>query len=611
MRRPCYPSQAHCEPRWKRSGGSARGQSERDERTRRRKSYTALVRRLVLFFCLLGIAAVAAAQAPMLHEYVPNLASGEDSALVSSDDDAMPTAILHDGELLPAPEGGVRAADEAPLRAMPGDGSMREEAGRRSASFRPDRVTALESGVDYFEVFTPAIRPYKRMTALDFVTLAPDRTPVLSPRPGGRRRVPVEAPASVAPDGRPRDRFWGSVVIDFSTGTEVPFPSVSPESRILSVRTEPLTALHFERDGADNFYAVLDAIDPRLDTDPVGEVRVVFLTDAPRTYFGMQDEASLPTAAADTLREEVMPLPPSVDADAAIIARELDVSPQQPFDVVLGRLVAHFRSFVESTEPPSDTGRIYLDLTRGGRGVCRHRAYAFVITALHLGIPARFVQNEAHAWVEVHMPESRGWLRVDLGGSAQGVRSLGPGDDAPPYRPDVSDPLPQPAEYRDALEAAARASLLEDPRSSGGSGRNPSASGGASNDGWTAVGEEVNEEADPGTAEPPSAAPDEPAPSRAPLDLGVDQDVFSVRRGLTLEVSGRAESLGAPVPGLRVEIALFDPERARERLLGVAVTDENGLYRATVGVPTETPTGHYVLDVRSPGDAHVGPASAR
>ena len=84
-----------------------------------------------------------------------------------------------------------------------------------------------------------------------------------------------------------------------------------------------------------------------------------------------------------------------------------------------------------------------------------------------------------------------------------------------------------------------------------------------------------------------------------------------MRRGLTIEVSGLATSLGAPVPGLRVEIALFDPERARERLLGVAVTDEAGVYRATVGIPPDTPTGHYHLDIRSPGDDHVGPASVR
>lgn len=550
---------------------------------------------LVALLCALALPVLAQ---PVLHEYVPNLAAGEGSALVSSDDDDTPSAILHDGELLTAPPLTSRAADEAPLRAQPGDGGMREEAGRRSPSFRPDRITSLESGVDYFEVFTPAIRPYKRMTALDRVELAPDRTPVLLARITPRTRVPIELPGAPAPDARPRDRFWGSVVIDFTTGREVPFPSVSPESRLLSVRTEPEVPLHFERDGSDNFYAVLDAADPT----GVGEVRVVFLTDAPRTYFGTEDGVALPTARADSLAAEVLPLPPSVDADARTIASELGVRRDQPFDVVLERLVEHFRSFVESSEPPADTGHIYLDLVRGQRGVCRHRAYAFVITALHLGIPARFVQNEAHAWIEVHLPESRGWLRVDLGGSAQGVRTHGPGDDAPPYRPRVSDPLPQPPEYRAALEAAARASLVGSDRATA-SGTGGGASGG---EGWTEVGEETGATTGTGTAEPAPA----PTPGpRAELVLTTDQDRFQVRRGLTIEVSGLATSLEAPVPGLRVEIALFDPERARERLLGVAVTDESGVYRATVGIPPDTPTGHYHLDIRSPGDAHVGPAS--
>lgn len=541
---------------------------------------------------LLSVIALVADAQPVLHEYVPNLAAGEGSALVTSDSDRMPSAILSDGELLPVPEGGPRESDEAPLRAQPGDSALREEAGRRSPSFRPDRVTALESGVDYFEVFAPAIRPYKRMTALDEVSLAPDRTPVLLPPSAPRTAVPIEAPASSPPDGRARDRFWGSVVIDFSTGTEVPFPSVSPESRILGVRTEPNTALHFERDGADNFFAVLDQ-------PSATEVRVVFLTDAPRTYFGLEEGLALPTAPANSLAAQTRPLPPPVAADAATVLRELELRGDQPFDAVLGRLVEHFRSFVESSEPPTDTGRIYLDLSRGGRGVCRHRAYAFVITALQLGIPARFVQNEAHAWVEVHMPENRGWLRVNLGGSAQGVRSHGPSEDAPPYRPQVTDPLPQPDAYRAALEEAARASLTR----GGGSGPRAGRAGG---DGWSSVGDEVSA---------PEPTTDGPAPStegpRAPLTLSVDQDHFSVRRGLTLEVSGTAQSAGAPVAGLRVELVLFDPERARERLLGVAVTDEHGLYHAMVGVPTETPTGHFVLDVRSPGDAHVGPASAR
>src|SRR5690606_17097450 len=50
------------------------------------------------------------------------------------------------------------------------------------------------------------------------------------------------------------------------------------------------------------------------------------------------------------------------------------------------------------------------------RGVCRHRAYAFVVTAGALGLSSRLVQNEAHAWVEVF--DGDGFVRVDLGGAA-------------------------------------------------------------------------------------------------------------------------------------------------------------------------------------------------
>ena len=62
------------------------------------------------------------------------------------------------------------------------------------------------------------------------------------------------------------------------------------------------------------------------------------------------------------------------------------------------------------------------------KGVCRHRAFAFLVTALGLGIPARMVANEAHAWVEVR--GETGWQRIDLGGAAAAIEE------------DVSEPAP-------------------------------------------------------------------------------------------------------------------------------------------------------------------------
>ena len=70
-----------------------------------------------------------------------------------------------------------------------------------------------------------------------------------------------------------------------------------------------------------------------------------------------------------------------------------------------------------TTWPKGAGADLYKELALTQKGVCRHRAYAFVITALAQGIPARMVRNEAHAWVEVY--DGSLWHRIDLGGAAE------------------------------------------------------------------------------------------------------------------------------------------------------------------------------------------------
>ena len=72
---------------------------------------------------------------------------------------------------------------------------------------------------------------------------------------GARRadRVPVGGTTDKA-----RDRFWGSVLVQLSPGTDVPLPSVAPDMRILSYEIKPKTTLTFSKDGADNFYVRSD-----------------------------------------------------------------------------------------------------------------------------------------------------------------------------------------------------------------------------------------------------------------------------------------------------------------------------------------------------------------
>jgi transglutaminase-like putative cysteine protease len=460
-----------------------------------------------------------------------------------------------------------------------------QEPGRRALGFRPDRVTELAGTLGYFEVFTPAVAPFKRVSALDAVTLD-GATPVLTVGDPTRRALPIEGLDSLPADGRPRDRFWASVVLDFSEGNVVPLPSVAPESRLLHVELEPAAQVSFERDGADNLYAVAATAGGQ-------QVRATYVIDAPRAYFG----SALPKATTDALSKELSPLPDKVQRDALTFARELGLTRGMDSASALTKLVEHLRSFEESKLAPEDTGNILLDLARGKRGVCRHRAYVFVIVAQALGFPARFVQNEAHAWVEVKLPEVS-YLRVDLGGAAEGLdpHAL---KDKPFYRPAVEDPWPRPRAYEESYARASREL------------QNAAASAGLTqgNAGDRGRGDQALK---PTLARAQSHARESEMPDeRTPVVLSVNRYLPEVLRGQSFEVEGSARKRnGAAVEGLRIEVSLASPDSERAVLLGVAVTDEAGSFRGNFTVPPSIDPADYALVVVTPGDARHAAARA-
>ncbi len=532
-----------------------------------------------VFTVILGISACDAS-AP--HTYIQRFDPRELDAYGAALDDAVTVS----GKAVPPPPGGpLREGQEKPMLSGAGDGQGAEQPGRRSLGFRPDRITELEGTLGYYEVFTPAITPFKRVTALDAVAL--DRTtPVLIVSRPQREPVRIEGLETPPPDARERDRFWGSVVLDFSEGSVLPLPTVSPESRILTLSSQPSAALRVERDGSDNFVIIAEGTPPR-------QLRVTYIVDAPRNYFG----ANLPDTPADALQHEVLPMPESVRNDARRFARELKIQPSQPVSQVLRTLVAHFRAFEESKQPPRDSGNIFLDLARNRLGVCRHRTYAFVITAQALGIPARFVQNEAHAWAEVKLPEV-GFMRLDLGGAAEGLdpRSVG---DQPFYRPQVPDPWPRPLAYEEsysrAFERMQQAGAMRGNLEKGDETRRP---GDMRLKPTLALGQG-------NSSETPLRD------SREPVVLRVTRFVPEVMRGSAFELEGSASAAaGGPLQGLRVEISLAQPEGDQAVLLGVAVTDAEGRFRATFSVPPNLDPSDYALVVVTPGDAKHAAARA-
>ena len=62
---------------------------------------------------------------------------------------------------------------------------------------------------------------------------------------------------------------------------------------------------------------------------------------------------------------------------------------------------------------------LYEAILREEKGLCRHRAFLFVLIAQSWGYRARVVANEAHAFVEIY--HRRRWVPVELGGRAMSM----------------------------------------------------------------------------------------------------------------------------------------------------------------------------------------------
>lgn len=471
-----------------------------------------------------------------------------------------PTEMSHPGAL--------------PFDAAAGFDDPRETLGDRAA---PDRATGAEDRLDYRTVFDPSVVPFKRNRALDRVgadyELSADR----------RTYTRVEITGNRLEQGR--EAFWGSVVIEGRAGERVPLPSVSPESRILSVEASPAVELSFEKDRSDNFYVTPAA---------AGRVRLVFVMDAPTGYFGRPIPVGL--HVRDVPRA-LRPRPPaSVVREVEQVAREAGIDPAAPYDVLLEALVGWFRGFTPG-EPPPAAGSIYRDLTLGRAGVCRHRGFGFVVTAQGLGIPARYVFNEAHVFVEVYVPgPDPGWLRVDLGGGAERLVVHG-GADKTLHRPRGRDPFDQPDAF--AAQQAAGATRVEGMPSAG-----RTSAAGASPVDPAAFPEAIR--AMLNRAIPRAAA----APHKVPTRVTLSVEGWAVYRGDPLAVSGQVmDARGRPVTDGTLQILLlFGADRQAVALLATALLDADGRYTAEVRVPEQQPPGDYEIVAEFMGNSAHAPA---
>jgi hypothetical protein len=516
---------------------------------------------------VLTASVAALATGPVFHEYVAPDPKEDVTLGTFTAAGQFPASVESPSGLISAPD--TLRPPSATDRAY---GSSRTS---QDSVFYPDADTRRPDKVQYEEPFSPSVMPFKRMSVFDSV--AADF--------GLRVQQPTLRKLSVGGVVGPQDEpFYADITVDVAPGESVRIPSVSAGARVLRLHTVPETSVELFRDGAENWF---------VKSPSRQRVRLLLQLAAPRTAFGgpFHDVpwSSLPPTP---------PLSPNVQASADAVNAVIGVSRRQSFATAVGALVSYYRSFAESAEPLAGKGDLYTQIALSRQGVCRHRAFAFTVSALALGIPTRLVTNEAHAWVEVD--DGRGFRRIDLGGAAVQVDDHTAEAKIPHKAP--PDPFAWPTgKGSSAGELAARTQRERDAQA------DPGGQPGAVSSARTAASGRA-----PGAgAPPPQLASDDDNPDARPhAELALTVTEQRVSRNDTLHVKGTVRAAGDPCVAVRVDIVLgLSPGQAggaHELSLGTLATDEKGAFDGSVVVPTSLALGEYDVFAHTPGDSRCG-----
>ncbi len=529
------------------------------------------------------VVATSAAAEPLLHEYI-DLGPGE--GLVE------PAEMGERGASLDAPS---RAADDGSVDGEPNaDSRATAGPGGIAAKFSIDRDTSRPERVSYSDPFTPTVVPFKRLIVYDAV----DREGDLIVRDNHLAKV------GRLTTGQPSDEhFHASLQVDLIAGERTAIPSVAPGSRLVLAHSDPVTSLRIGKDSAENWF---------VESDVTRHVKLTLQVVADRGVFG----SAFADASWAELARELPVLPPEVKRSALDVAHALGVNESvRPRDAV-SSLVEHFRRFRPSERRSAGHGLgLYRELALTARGICRHRSYAFMITALGLGIPSRVAMNEAHAWVEVFDGEL--WHRIDLGGAAEHLEM---DDEGRPRHVEPRDPFSWPDRSESGLAMAERrvgtpggvAPTSPDegpPRGAPGAPdepapEEPAPSAPRAPEAEPAPGAAPTELApDANLTAPPAPAPSAPVSAPLPLPAGsvrLYSGAAKAERGKGLVVSGQLQSGGRACSGARVDILLAQP-KSDPIALGTLVSDDQGEFRGSLVIPWNASLGEHSLSARPSG----------
>ncbi|WP_437337046.1 transglutaminase-like domain-containing protein [Sorangium sp. So ce394] len=513
-------------------------------------------RGLLVFALACAVSPLADAQVSLLHEFIAPDPAEDVSLATTTLDGGLPAAIQTPSGLATAPDPQRPPSNQQQVYSTVGSDAGPE------ASYEPDRDTRRPNIERYDDPFSPATAPFKRLQAYDAVRA--DYSLVVR----DRSLKAVEVGGKVAAGD---EAFYGDIAVDLVPNEPVRIPTVGPDTRLVRVHVNPDTPVVVLRDGADNWF---------VRGTKSARVRLIVQLAIARATFG-SDFAEVDWGKLAPFRP---PQEPSHDAAFKQVAQAIGISTAMRPREVVQRMVEYFRSFAPSDDPPKGHGDIYLDLALSRKGVCRHRAFAFLVTALHIGIPARMVVNEAHAWVEVF--DGSLWHRIDLGGAALNMdQEVDPS--RPPYVP-PPDPYSWPEQRDSGQDLADRTRAEQTQQRPPGPGGAGSASAGA-----------------PPPPPPPAPTPTSDAAERAAArtDVAVTALDREIRRGFPLHLQGQVSSDGAPCGHVRVDVILTGNAAPQGLTIGSLSTDERGRYDGAVIIPGDVALGDYELAVATPGDA--------
>ncbi len=293
---------------------------------------------------------------------------------------------------------------------------------------------ATDGNVTIYEIFDPVLGTLKRWTSLDALDYdGDDNSNPYTMYNYNSTKYEIYPTNFEGYSNIFEGWIWMGITLSTSEYTMI--PSVSPDADIIDYNPNASGVdVQFFKDNADNYYikgnenTVID-LRYRMGTNgsyfnrPISED--LTLDDIP-------EEAKRPINNENEVKENVRDFLQYRHDNGTIANEPLywlwpeNGTPETNLAKIIGNLTWYFSAFIEGegdvpdAEPPWD---IYQSICINGIGACRHRSFGFFVTALALGAPTRYVSNEAHAFVEVYVPEDNvtfspsHWKRINLGGT--------------------------------------------------------------------------------------------------------------------------------------------------------------------------------------------------